>query len=233
MNKSDQLKREAANRAVEFVKDEMTLGLGSGSTAEFAVRKIGQLYKNGSLKRIRGIPSSVKTAKLARSLEIPLTDFSEYSGIDLTIDGADEVDRKFNLIKGGGGALLREKILIQASKQVIIIVDESKLSPKLGTNWPVPVEVLPFGWENEARYLESLKAKINLRQNSNNKIYLTDQKNYILDADFGIIKSPESLNQKLSLRAGIIEHGLFVDMATDIIAAGKDGIRHLKKQKPQ
>ncbi len=229
MKELDTYKKIAAETAVEFIKDGMIVGLGSGSTAEFATRKIAQLYKDESLKKIKGIPSSKKTEKLARRLGIPLTDFSKISGIDLTIDGADEVDRQLNLIKGGGGALLREKILIQASKQVIIIIDKNKISKKLGTKWPVPIEVLPFGWENEAKYLESLKARIKLRRTSNNKIYLTDQKNYILDADFGIIRHPEDLNLKLNQRAGIIEHGLFVEMVSDIIIAGKKGVTHLRQ----
>ena len=229
MKELDTYKKIAAEKAVEFIKDGMIVGLGSGSTAEFATRKIAQLYKDESLKKIKGIPSSKKTEKLARRLGIPLTDFSKISGIDLTIDGADEVDRQLNLIKGGGGALLREKILIQASKQVIIIIDESKISKKLGKKWPVPIEVLPFGWENEAKYLERFKARIKLRRTSNNKIYLTDQKNYILDADFGIIRHPEDLNLKLNQRAGIIEHGLFVEMVSDIIIAGKKGVTHLRQ----
>jgi len=229
MKTLDQYKKLAADKAVEFIKDGMIVGLGSGSTAEFALRKIAQLFKDGSLKKIQGIPSSKKTEKLARRLGIPLTDFSKTSGIDITIDGADEVDGQLNLIKGGGGALLREKILIQASKQVIIIIDESKLSKKLGTKWPVPIEVLPFGWQTEAKFLQSLRARTKLRRRSNNKMYLTDQKNYILDTDFGIIRHPEDLNIKLKLRAGIIEHGLFVDMASVIIIAGKKGITYLKR----
>jgi len=155
MREQEKYKKMAAEKAVEFIKDRMIVGLGSGSTAHFAIRKLAELYKNGSLKEIQGISSSYETEKLARSLGIPLTDFSKVSEIDLTIDGADEADRKFNLIKGGGGALLREKILIQASKQVIIIIDESKLSKNVGEKWPIPIEVLPFGWQNAARYLLS------------------------------------------------------------------------------
>jgi len=230
MKELDTYKKIAAEKAVEFIKDGMTVGLGSGSTAEFAIRRIAQLCKNRSLKKIEGIPSSKKTEKLARDLGIPLTDFSKISCIDITIDGADEVDRQLNLIKGGGGALLREKILIQASKQVIIIIDESKISKKIGTKWPVPIEVLPFSWENEAKYLESLKAQIKLRRTSEKKVYLTDQNNYILDADFGIIHHPEDLNLKLNHRAGIIEHGLFVEMVSDIIIAGKKGVTHVKEK---
>lgn len=229
MKEQVRYKKIAAEKAVEFIKDRMIVGLGSGSTVHFAIRKLAQLYKNGSLKEILGIPSSKETEKLARSLGIPLTDFSKVTEIDLTIDGADEADRKFNLIKGGGGALLREKILIQASKRVIIIIDASKLSNNVGKKWPVPIEVLPFGWQNVAKYLESFHAQTKLRLISPHKKYLTDQKNYIIDAHFGIIQDPEYLNIQLKQRAGIIEHGLFVDMASEIIIGGKKGVTHLKK----
>jgi ribose 5-phosphate isomerase A len=228
MKEIDKYKEIAANKAVESIKDGMIVGLGSGSTAEFAIRKIAQLYKAGSLENISGVPSSIRTEKMSRELGIPLTDFSKISEIDLTIDGADEVDHQLNLIKGGGGALLREKILIQASKRVIIIIDESKLSKNLGTKWPLPIEVLPFAWQNEANYLKNLGAKIELRHLLKTKIYVTDQKNYIIDADFGSIPEPGVLNQRLNMRAGIIEHGLFVDLASEIIIGGKEGVTYLR-----
>jgi ribose 5-phosphate isomerase A len=195
MKQMDKYKKMAAEKAVDFIQDGMIVGLGSGSTAAFAIQKIAQLHTEGLLKKIKGIPSSKDTEKLARRLNFPLTNFGKIAGIDVTIDGADEVDNQLNLIKGGGGALLREKILIQASERIIIIVDESKRTKKLGTNWPLPIEVLPFGWENEANYLEQLKANITLRRRSDNKIYLTDQRNYILDAHFGVIQNPEALDQ--------------------------------------
>lgn len=229
MNEQDRHKKQAAEKAVEYIEDGMIIGLGTGSTTTFAVRKIAQLIKARSLQKIQAIPSSKRTERLAKRLHIPLTDFSKVTQIDLTIDGADEVDSRLNLIKGGGGALLREKILIQASKRVIIIVDETKVSKKLGTSWPIPIEVLPFAWEVEARFLKSLRAKPTLRRDARKKPYLTDQKNYILDTEFSQIKDPEVLNSKLNQRAGIIEHGLFVEMVTDIIVAGAKGITHLKK----
>ena len=150
--------------------------------------------------------------------------------IDITIDGADEVDPQLNLIKGGGGALLREKIVAQASRREIIIVDESKLSPQLGSHWPVPVEVLAYGWQSQARYLASLGAEVTIRRTPEGRVFTTDQGNMILDARFGPITDPEGLAQELAARAGILEHGLFLNLAQDVIVAGPKGIRHLQRQ---
>ncbi|MFN2128133.1 MAG: ribose 5-phosphate isomerase A, partial [Anaerolineales bacterium] len=158
MDQIQEFKTQAAKEAVTFLKSGMIVGLGTGSTATIAIKIISQLLQAEALDDILGIPSSVKTARLAQELGIPLTSLEEHPEIDVTIDGADEVDPELNLIKGGGGALLKEKILAQASKEVIIVVDESKLSPKLGTNWALPVEVLPFAWKTEAYFLESLGA---------------------------------------------------------------------------
>ena len=148
----------------------------------------------------------------------------------MTIDGADEVDPQLNLIKGGGGALLREKIVAEASRREIIIVDESKLSPQLGTRWPVPVEVLAYGWQSQARYLESLGAEAAIRRLSDGKEFRTDQGNMILDCRFGPIADLEGLAAKLAARAGVMEHGLFLNLTEDVIVAGPEGIRHLKRQ---
>ncbi len=229
MDSVENLKKQAAEKAVEFIKSDMVIGLGTGSTAAFALQRIAELLKSGELKNILGIPSSVQTAKEALKLGIPLTTFDDHPAIDITIDGADEVDPQLNLIKGGGGALLREKILAQFSKRVIIIVDESKLSPVLGTKYPLPVEVLPFAWRPEALYLESLGAKITLRQQEDGNVYHTDQDNFILDCQFGEIKEPETLAAKLQQRAGIMAHGLFLGMASEVIVAGEKGIRHLTR----
>ncbi len=229
MNKIDLYKKQAAEKAVAFLESGMIVGLGSGRTAGFALKRIAELLKNGTLKNIRAIPSSKVTQKKARRLDIPLTDFSGHSQIDITIDGADEVDPQLNLIKGGGGALLREKILVQSSKRVIIIVDETKLSRSLGTKWPVPVEVLPFAWPVEFRYLKSLGAAVTLRKDKKGEIYLTDQKNYILDIRLGAMKHPDEIATRLNQRAGILEHGLFLEMVSDIIVAGKKGITHLRR----
>jgi ribose 5-phosphate isomerase A len=147
--------------------------------------------------------------------------------LDLTIDGADEVDQSLNLIKGGGGALLREKIVAQASHRVIIVVDESKLSPSLGTKHPLPVEVLPFGWHSQLRFLQSLGGQVVVRYNQDSTPYRTDQGNLILDCDFGPIISPPDLAAQLSTRAGIVEHGLFLNLATEVIIGGRVGVRRL------
>ena len=219
-------KRNAAERAVESIQSGMVLGLGTGSTTRFALEFIGQGIKTGKLKDIVGIPSSLQTENQAKEFGIPLSTFDEHPEIDLTIDGADEVDPRLNLIKGGGGALLREKVLAQASLQNIIIVDESKLSSQLGTHWPVPVEVIPFAWQPEANYLTSLGANVVLRKKAD-VIFTTDQDNLILDCGFGPIPDLKELAAKMNWRAGIVEHGLFLDLATEVIVAGEDGIRCL------
>jgi ribose 5-phosphate isomerase A len=229
MDQIQEFKTQAAKEAVTFLKSGMIVGLGTGSTATIAIKIISQLLQAEALDDILGIPSSVKTARLAQELGIPLTSLEEHPEIDVTIDGADEVDPELNLIKGGGGALLKEKILAQASKEVIIVVDESKLSPKLGTKWALPVEVLPFAWKTEAYFLESLGAAAAIRKLSDETLYKTDQGNLIIDANFGEIQQPDALAQKLQERAGIIEHGLFIGLASMVISSGKSGIQKLTK----
>lgn len=224
------LKRQAAEHAVQFVESGMVVGLGHGSTAAFAVRRIAQLLRTGQLQDILGIPCSRQVEREGRRLGIPLTTLDEHPVIDLTIDGADEVDPHLNLIKGGGGALLREKIVAQASRREIIVVDESKLSPVLGTHRPVPVEVVPFGWRSEFAYLESLGARPVLRHKVNGTPFKTDQGNLILDCDFGPILQPDQLAARLNARAGIVEHGLFLGLASEVIVASSQGIRHLIRE---
>jgi ribose 5-phosphate isomerase A len=221
-----QEKAEAADRAVEYVQSGMVLGLGAGSTAILATRRIGQLLREGRLRDIIGFPCSSVIEAEARALGIPIT-LDPPGAVDLTIDGADEVDPELNLIKGGGGALLHEKIVAQASLREIIIVDESKLSPVLGTHWPLPVEVIPFGWHAQLRFLESLGARVTVRQQSNGTPFKTDQGNLILDCAFGPIRQPATLAAKLDTRTGIVEHGLFIGLATEVIIACADGVRHL------
>ena len=222
------LKQEAAEFAVQFVESGMLVGLGTGSTAIFATRKIGALLRDGTLKYISGFATSQATQEEARQLGIPLIDVSLPLKIDVTIDGADEVDPQFNLIKGGGGALFREKIVAQASDREIIVVDESKLSKCLGTLHMLPVEVSPFGWRSQLRYLESLGARAVIRKNSDGSQYVTDSGNMTLDCDFGPIPDPADLATKLGARAGIIEHGLFIGITSDLIVAGAEGVKHLK-----
>jgi ribose 5-phosphate isomerase A len=218
----NQLKKLAAEKAVEDIKDGMIIGLGSGSTVFFALEKISEKLKSGELKNIAGIPSSSDTEKKAVQFGIPLTTLNETPVIDLTIDGADEVDARLNLIKGGGGMLLREKIVAQASKKFIIIVDESKLSEKLGEKWAVPVEVLQFAISSEKLFLESLGAKISLRI-KNGETFITDQGNIIFDANFGVIEDVKKLTCLINQRAGIAEHGIFAGMADKIICAKRNG----------
>ncbi len=225
-----QFKQQAGRYAVDFVESGMVVGLGHGSTAIFAVRRIAELLHEGKLQAILGVPCSRQVEEDARQLGIPLTTLDEHPVVDLTIDGADEVDPDLNVIKGGGGALLREKIVAQASRREIIVVDESKLSPALGTHWPVPVEVAPFGWHSQAAYLESLGARPVMRLSSDGAPFKTDQGNLILDCPFGPIPDPARLAARLSERAGIVEHGLFLRLATDVIVAGVGGVRHLKRK---
>jgi ribose 5-phosphate isomerase A len=219
-------KQQAADRAVAYVQSGMVVGLGAGSTAVLATRRIGQLLREGRLRDIVGVPCSSAIEAEARALGIPIT-LDPPDMVDLTIDGADEVDPELNLIKGGGGALLHEKIVAQASRREVIIVDESKLSPALGTHWALPVEVIPFGWHAQRRFLESLGARVTVRQQHDGTPFRTDQGNLILDCAFGPILQPQELAAKLDARTGIVEHGLFLGLATEVIVAGADGIRNL------
>lgn len=226
-------KREAATKAVAFVQSGMTLGLGTGSTAIFATRRIAELLHAGQLHDIVGFATSKATADEARRLGIPLMPDDLPHDLDMTIDGADEVDPELNLIKGGGGALLREKIVAQASRRVIIVVDQTKPSPKLGTHWPVPVEVMPFAWRSQSRFLESLGAVITARRDGSGRQFETDSGNMILDCAFGPIADAPRLAAALSARAGIIEHGLFIGLADDLIVAGEDGVEHRTRPSPR
>ncbi|MFV1858399.1 MAG: ribose-5-phosphate isomerase RpiA [Anaerolineales bacterium] len=222
-------KEAAALKAVEFVEPGMIVGLGSGSTAIYAVREIGLRFNEGELDGILGVPTSLQVAQEASELGIPLTALDDHPQVDLTIDGADEVDPQLELIKGGGGALLREKIVAQASRREIIVVDETKLSDKLGARFALPVEVLPFGWAPEAAYLESLGASVTLRETQGGEPAVTDQGNWILDAEFGPIEDPRALSDQLDQRAGVAAHGLFIGLATDLMVGGSNGVRHLDK----
>jgi ribose 5-phosphate isomerase A len=231
MKEVTQLKKSAAEFAVtKFIRSDMIIGLGTGSTAIFALYKISELLKQGELKNLKGIASSLQIESEAKRLEIPISNFDDHSTIDVTIDGADEVDPELNLIKGGGGALLREKIIAQASKREIIVIDESKRSEKLGTKWPVPVEVIPFGWETHEQFFKSIGAKKSILRLSDSGIpFTTDEGNFIMDLYFGIIENVNSLAGKLKSRAGIVEHGLFIDIATDLVVASEKGVQYLSK----
>jgi ribose 5-phosphate isomerase A len=224
-----QLKMQAAYRAVEFIESGMVVGLGHGSTAIHAVRRLAELLQKGQLRDILGVPVSSVIQKEAQKLNIPLVTLEDQPIVDLTFDGADEVDPNLNVIKGGGGALLREKIVAQASRREIIMVDEFKLSPQLGTHWAVPIEVIAFGWITQVKFLESLDARVVVRRDANDEPFMTDQGNLILDSDFGPIADLASLSARLNERVGIVEHGLFLGLATDLIIAGRDGVRHIMR----
>lgn len=230
MDDNTTLKLKAAAAAVDLVESGMIVGLGHGSTAALAYQRLVQVMLAGRLQNILGIPCSSVTEREARSLDIPLTTLEAHPVIDLTIDGADEVDENLNLIKGGGGALLREKIVAQASKREVIVVDPSKVSTKLGEKWAVPVEVVPFGWGTQKAFLESLGAVVTVREAEGGEAFLSDQGNMILDAKFGPIDDPVGLAAALKARTGIVEHGLFVGLATDVIV-GKSPykVEHLKR----
>jgi ribose 5-phosphate isomerase A len=228
MNNDIQRQKEnAAHHAASYVQSGMVVGLGTGATATLFVERLAQLIERGDLQDIVGIPTSSAIEAVAREHQIPLSSLEEHPVIDLTVDGADEVDPRLNLIKGGGGALLREKIVAQASKREVIIVDEAKLSPLLGTQWHVPVEVVTFGWRTQFDFLIELGATVTMRERKDGMPFVTDQGNYILDANFGTIQDPAALAHKLSSRIGIVEHGLFVGMASEVIVGQNSGVRIL------
>ncbi|GAE27309.1 ribose 5-phosphate isomerase A [Halalkalibacter wakoensis JCM 9140] len=219
-------KKRAGEKAVELIEDGMTIGLGSGSTVYWTIKKIGELVNKGM--KIKGVPSSIRTEGWANQFGVPLTDFSQVTELDLAIDGADEVDPSFNLIKGGGGSLVREKIVNAASKKLIIVVDESKVVNNLG-EFGVPIEVVPFGWEVTAqRMLQMGCHSIQLRKREN-EIYLSNNGNYILDCYFGLIEDAMNLHSQLKQIVGVVETGLFIGM-TDHVIVGKDnGVQVLRK----
>lgn len=213
-------KRTAAAYAAGLVEDGMTVGLGSGSTAEIAVASLGDRYREGL--RFRGVPTSEKTAAIARSYGIPLIDLDGAGTLDLTIDGADEVDPALDLIKGHGGALLREKLVGMATAFYVIVVDASKLVTRLGQGSPIPVEVVPFGWESTARRLTALG--LGVARRGGTSPYFTDGHNYILDCR---LVAPGEAHQDLAagvkLQTGVVDHGLFLAMADEVAVGDADG----------
>ena len=224
------LKKRAALHAVDWVASGMVLGLGHGTTTFFAIREIAARVRSGLLSNIRAVPCSREVRRVAQTLGIPLTNLNRNPVIDLTIDGADEVDGTLNLIKGGGGALLREKMVAQATRREVIVMDESKISPILGTQRPVPLEVIPFGWRSHVRFPERLGARVTVRRDERGHLFRTDQNNLLLDGYFGPITDPQRLASELNRRAGIVEHGLFLQIAGEVVVAGESGLRHLKRR---
>src|SRR5437762_3821045 len=222
----DVLKRNAAEAALKYVKPGMVLGLGTGSTARHFLEGLSRLI--GSGMEVKAVPTSFATAEAAKRLGIPLTSLEEHVRLDLCVDGADEVDPKLDLIKGLGGALFREKIVAAAAQQFVVIVDESKLVPRLGVKAPVPVEVHTFGWRFAAKSLESLGATVDLRRASG-EAFRTDNGNHILDARFPSLASAERLAGQIAAIPGVVGHGLFLKMASTVLVGTGKGVRTLRR----
>ncbi|WP_428377712.1 ribose-5-phosphate isomerase RpiA [Lichenicoccus sp.] len=217
------LKREAGEQAALLVENGMVVGLGTGSTAAFVIAALGRRIQEGL--KFTAIATSEHSAAQASKLGITLTDFGHHDGIDLTIDGADEIERKsLNLIKGLGGALLREKIVAAASRRLVIIADERKLVRHLGEHTAVPVEVTPFAWEATAHRLGRLGARVSPRHDRDDSLFVTDGGNLILDCNFGVIEDPATLERRIGEIVGVIESGLFIGRAALVLVAGADGV---------
>jgi ribose 5-phosphate isomerase A len=229
LSPQDQWKKEAAIAAAAQVTSGMVVGLGTGSTAKFAIDEIGRRVAQQGL-RIIGIATSERSAEHAQSLKIPLTSFSQHTRIDLTIDGADEVlPGALYLIKGHGGALLREKIVAAASVRMAVVVDRTKIVKKLGQLVSVPTEVVPFGWEVTERRLAKIGGKPKLRRAPDGSPYVTDGGHYILDCAFGAMNDPWKVCQDLDQIVGVVENGLFLEYATEVFVGSSDGVEVLKK----
>ena len=225
MSDVDTLKRQAAARALDFVENGMVLGLGTGSTVAHFLELLGQKLESGELQDVAGVPSSIRTGREARTAGIPLVSLAEHPVLDLTVDGADEVSPELDLIKGMGGALLREKMVVQASSRFIVIVDAAKAVTRLGTLSPLPVEVVDWGWSGHAAFLQNHGATVTVRKFDDGPPFKSDNGNLILDCRFPDgIADPWALQEGLKARAGVVETGLFLGMATDAILAGPDGL---------
>ncbi|WP_316244918.1 ribose 5-phosphate isomerase A [Oceanobacillus jeddahense] len=219
-------KQRAAEKAAEKVKDGMVLGIGSGSTVNYMLKKLAKRMEEEGLQ-IKGIPSSKKTEKLANELGIPLTTFAENRKIDLAIDGADEIDEHLQLSKGGGGSLVREKMVDSIADYFIVIAGEDKLVKSLG-EFPLPVEVVPFGWELTEKRLADLGCQTALRYQEGER-FISDNGNYIIDCQFEIIDDPEKLHSEIKSLLGVVETGIFVNMVDEVIISKNGQLRSLKK----
>jgi ribose 5-phosphate isomerase A len=222
----EEAKKRAANAAISHVESDTVIGLGTGSTAEYMIQILGSLLASGTLFGVQGVPTSNRTSLFANTLGIPITSLDEYPRLDLSIDGADLIDTKMNVLKGGGGALFREKIVASASNTYIIIADERKIVKKLGTGFPLPIEVLPFSLTHVTQKISELGANVMTRR-YHNEPTITDNGNYILDADFGPIDNPEKLEIKLKSIPGVIETGLFLGYVHIAYIGTEDGLQKL------
>ncbi|MYB99400.1 MAG: ribose-5-phosphate isomerase RpiA [Gemmatimonadetes bacterium] len=224
------MKSMAGRAAALSVASGMRLGLGTGSTVAHFLEHLGARMARGELSGVVGVPTSVRTEKAARRLGIALAALEEVGTLDLTVDGADEVEPGLDLVKGLGGALLREKMVAQSSARMLVIVDDSKLVGRLGEIAPVPVEVVPFGHASHMGWLKDLGAEPRVRDGSNGRPYRTDNGNLIVDCRFpGGIEDPAGLERRLARRAGVVESGLFLEMATEAVVAGAGGVRRMKR----
>lgn len=227
---AEALKRKAASKALEHVESGMVLGLGTGSTIAHFLELLGQALQEGSLRDIVGVPTSIRTGREARQVGIPLEGIVERPYLDLTVDGTDEVDPGLNLIKGMGGALLREKMVAQASHRFVIIADDGKVVERLGTVSPLPVEVVDWGYAVHIGFLEQQGAKVDVRSFDDGPPFKSDNGNVILDCTFPDgIADPAALDAELHARAGVVETGLFLGMAERAIIAGTDGVRVIER----
>ncbi|HTX52200.1 MAG TPA: ribose-5-phosphate isomerase RpiA [Candidatus Baltobacteraceae bacterium] len=222
-------KQAVAEYGAGLVRSGMVLGLGSGSTATLMVQAIGEKLRAGTLRDVIGVPSSSAIAAVATAAGVPLTTLDAHPVLDLDLDGADEVDPHLNLIKGLGGALLWEKIVATAARELVILVDDSKLVPILGSKAPLPVEVVPFGWKAQRDFLSGLGGTPVLRTRPDGQPYVTDEGNYILDTRFAGIADPAALERQLLLRAGVVATGLFLGMARQIVVGKAGGIEVLRR----
>lgn len=226
MNEAERSKMLVGKEAATYVEEGMKVGLGSGSTAYWMIRELAERVRNGL--NIIGVPTSAQTEKWAKEFGVPTTDLSELDALDITIDGADEVDENLQLIKGGGGALLREKMVAIAAKKLIIIVDHSKVVTNLGA-YPLPIEVVPFGWNLTAKRIATLGYQPTIRREGHS-YYLTDNGNFILDCKFDNIVNPEQLNNQLKQVVGVVETGLFINMTDTVIVGNQGKIKILEKK---
>ncbi len=225
MDERERMKQLACERAAQEVRDGMTLGLGTGSTMYYFLQALGRLVREGL--HVTGVPTSVQTAHMATELAIPLTTLEAQPHLDLAIDGADEVDPYLNLIKGAGGALLREKIIAASASRFLVVVDESKIVPQLGTRSPLPVEVVPFGVTPTLRALEALGAQATLRREAGGQPWVSDNGNALVDCRFGPIADPVALQQALLAIPAVVDTGLFLQMTSLVMVGYAEDVRVL------